>query len=513
MVTQDNVPAYAKLSLPSWIWGNNPAQFFRDAELRTLRLEPQKDDWKICTNERYFNTKADLISVADIATPGRRSRFNLIAGMANKETFHPNTEHALPELQRRANTAEKTKDIVDMVSFYQLQTMVAPTNELENATRTTYDWLQAVTLESDPSKRAFPNSSVHVVRRHPAIGLRLKLIEFLLRAAYDEEVRDGNVAGLIKSNQSGALIFASSGGLHDGTALLDAYIAPLMAALTPAVWALPVTRPLGVIIYSLGQPLRGIRADAAELLQALPLQGSVETVKFPTLTANAGTSAINWWIERLNLLFAELTNPTAFTDTTETYVAIKHLHAVLSVEQLFRRVNSIQVAHRDANARRVLFFTVLDTLNRLLGPQIEQLCLLSYAKKTLDEIRASMPSEAAEILLPTAERAVSALERVQDGFFIQRQLGYPNVRLIEDSGNAVDVAPEDAAAQYVKVLRDATHGHGANKDARKPRVNALLANHDGNVPHDLGLLGYLYLLKVLCVPNIIRNRFYASGRT
>ncbi len=60
-------------------------------------------------------------------------------------------------------------------------------------------------------------------------------------------------------------------------------------------------------------------------------------------------------------MFAVLTDPAVFTDHQQSYQPAKHLHALLTVEQLSRRVASIQTAHRDTNARRVLLFPVLDT--------------------------------------------------------------------------------------------------------------------------------------------------------
>jgi hypothetical protein len=57
-----------------------------------------------------------------------------------------------------------------------------------------------------------------------------------------------------------------------------------------------------------------------------------------------------------------------------------------------------------------------------------------------------------------------------------------------------------ATAHYLDVLRNATHGFGTTK-GKVERTNALLVHHDGDVPTDLGLLGYLYLLDVLTEPD------------
>ena len=89
------------------------------------------------------------------------------------------------------------------------------------------------------------------------------------------------------------------------------------------------------------------------------------SLKIPSLSLNASSNASSWWVGRLNDIFSVLADPAIFTDRRGIYVPAKHLHALLTVEQLFRRVFSIQANYRDSNARRTLLFTVPDTLERL----------------------------------------------------------------------------------------------------------------------------------------------------
>ncbi|KJK35828.1 hypothetical protein UK23_42570 [Lentzea aerocolonigenes] len=185
---------------------------------------------------------------------------------------------------------------------------------------------------------------------------------------------------------------------------------------------------------------------------------------------------------------------------------------MLTVEQLFRRVSASQFAHRDLNARRVLLFTVLDTLERLTGRKFETHCTLSFAQRTLQNLESTIPPDAAELLLPAAHRAVAALVHTQDGFYLQRQLRTADVELPNGSGGVKRVAPEKAAADYLKLLRNATHGHGSNKSGSADRTNALLAHHTGDLPDDLDLLGYLYLLDLLARPEMLRRVLYRKGR-
>jgi hypothetical protein len=173
----------------------------------------------------------------------------------------------------------------------------------------------------------------------------------------DEKLGLGDLSQIQAAAAAGENAFASSQGLYDGIYTLDAYIAPLLGALSPAVWSFHAARMLGTIVYTLGQPIAGTQGTAAELLHVLPNQGTYESSMIPTLSANASAASINWWADRLNDLFAVLGDPAIYTDRDGSYVPAKHLHALMTVEQLFRRVSSIQTSYRDANARRTLLFT------------------------------------------------------------------------------------------------------------------------------------------------------------
>lgn len=119
-------------------------------------------------------------------------------------------------------------------------------------------------------------------------------------------------------------------------------------------------------------------------------------------------------------------------------------------------------------------------------------------------MRAGILAEAAEILLPAAERAVTALREAQDGFFMGHQPGGTLVALTYADDHVEQLDVGIAAARYIKVLRDATHGHGANKQNRVEQTNVLLAHHTGAIPADLALIGYLYLLDLLAHPEQLK---------
>jgi hypothetical protein len=332
----------------------------------------------------------------------------------------------------------------------------------------------------------------------------------MLRVQHDPQLAAQQLQAMQVANKSGQLVFSSSRHLAQGMYLLDAYLGPLLGALTPSAWAIASHRQRGTIIYTYGQPLAGTRGDAAELLHILPVQGDPNPFQVPELSADASSAAVDWWIGRLNALLGVMTDPAVFTNRNGDYDPMKHLQSRMTVEQLFRRVTSIQAAYRDVNARRVLLFTVLDTLERLTGGSINDLCSLRLVRKKLDELRANIPAGAAEVLLPAAERAVVALKQVQDGFFLGHQPGGTRVDLTHQDGTVEVLDAGVAAADYIKVLRDATHGHGADKAGRMEHTNLLLTHHDGSVPPDLSLLGYLHLIYIMTKIDNLKGRLSRS---
>jgi len=507
-----DLPPSATVTVPPWMWGADPAQYFAAAGLRSRPVDGSPGRWQLRTQERYHHIHPSLITVDHLAGPvTRRPRFDLLAGAARGSVAPDDGQHLPNELAARHRRAGQTCTLVDAIVLWQLQTIAAPLNELAGVTEQVHFGLTTIGAEDDPDRKPFVAAGVHLVRRAPEVVHRAKLTSVLLQVQHDPRLLSGDVDHLRSAYAAGDPLFAASQSLYDGIFVFDAYLGPLLGALTPSIWAFSATRVLGVIVYSLGQPLAGTPGDAVELLQVLPSQGAREASPVPTLPPTAAGQALEWWTNRLSDMFAVLTDPAVFTDRDAVYHPAKHLHALLTVEQLFRRVSSIQTVHRDTNARRVLLFSVLDTLERLTGRPVDVLCCLSFARQRLEKLTAELAPEVGTVLLPAAQRAVKALRRMQDGFYLRQQRGAETIDVPVARGDTRSLKPDQAAAEYIKVLRDATHGHGSNRAGRVGLTNALLAHHDGTIPHDLALLGYLYLLDVLTQPAVLAQQLYRGG--
>jgi hypothetical protein len=217
--------------------------------------------------------------------------------------------------------------------------------------------------------------------------------------------------------------------------------------------------------------------------------------------------ALQWWVHQLDVLFTTLTDVTLYK-CDGWYSPSGQLNTLLTVEQLFRHVQSILTQMRDKHAQRVLLAGALDTLVGLTGYDLPRQCTLSFAKKILEKLETNVPASAAPILLPSARAAVAALAKLQDGFFLRRNSA-DTVRLPDRNGREQEVPLERATAAYLHELRNATHGFGGRFGDSGRRVDTLLAAHTGELPDDLALLPYLYLLDLLADPGLLTRRLGA----
>lgn len=499
-------PPNARVELPAWLWGGNPEQFLKECRYKT-RSTPE--GFIVQPEERYLRRAPDLVAAKGVGAPGVLLRLNYLANLSERIDL-PMPEDIGIALQERKSKAQSSEALLDFLNHQRLALTAVPVKNLPELAEYVLKALHEMPQEGGSDSRPFAEAALDLVEIDPVLLHRLKLASIWLRIEQDERLGKGDLSHIKGAQQQGKA-FGSSAGLYNGVYTFDAYIDPLLAALTPGVWGFSVVRSFGLLVFSFGRCVSGSQGDAAELLQLISTTGANEKAPMLQLTNGAATNAIRWWAEKLNALFGILSDLAVFTDSSGYYRPEKHLEAMLTVEQIFRRTTSMQVAHRDSNARRTLLFSVLDSIQRTNGWDLERMCTLSHAQKVLYDLEASIPAGAADILLPMAREGVAALRRMQDGFFIRRHLSTVNVELRLRDGQVQALTAEDATAQYLKVLRNATHGHGG-KGKAVDQTAALLAHHDGEVPHDIGLLAYLYLLDLVANPERLRRCLYRSGR-
>ena len=502
------------IALPTWLWGNQPEGFLAEARLRHARIKPGV--WRVQTDEQYHQTSPDLVVSHDIAGPYvRRPHFNRLR-YGSPEPSHPTKleSQQFQDARRRLLTRKESDgDLTALFSLFQLDYATAPSDEIAALIELQYTYLKELTFGD--SVTAFPECSVHFVIRAPALIHRTKLPALLLRIEQDEPLLRGDVGIIQQRAAAGDEILSASKGISDGIFLFDAYLGPLLGAITPHIWAIQIARARGLVIHSFGQAIPGIKGEPQELIRMLPRATATPTPIRPELRQTSATAAVHWWTSHLNLLFGWLSDPTTFTDRNSKYDPGLHQQYLLTVEQLFRRVGSLQASILDSTVTRTLMFSVLDAISDRLGRKdLHFLFKPSHAKNVLNRLRASIPTEAAPILLSGAERAVAALEELRHGFYLAATAA-ETIEIRLPDGPSATLSLDEAVVRYLKVLRNATHGFGGQKrDSADDRsINqALLVHHDGVLPPDLPLLAYLYLLDVLSNPEDLR-RFVTARAT
>jgi hypothetical protein len=507
----DDVPSSAIIRIPT-PWRADLDDLFVRGDFKVRVESGDGVVRRIRTQENESRIAPSLITVEDLAGPTvRNPRLDRVQDVEARNNWTVALEDHDDEIERLRGKAERSKAFVDFISFWRSCLSLAPIGNLSDTLEGVYETLTQLPLESNATERPFASAGIHFIQRSPVLVSRTRLAAVMLRIQNDSSLAAGQVEHLVRAMQAGDTVFSSSAGLMEGSTLIPPYLAPVLGALSPYVWAFESARPAGAIIVSFGNSVVGTGGEATELLHMLPQRGSLERTPRTKLSRGASSSALAWWIQRVDRLFGILTDPGVFSDDRGEFVAVRQVHALATVEQLFRRVGAIHTSYRDDSVRQVLLFTVLDTLERLQGRPIEDLCSLVFVEKTLGRLEAAIPKDAAEILLPAARRAVGALKGVQDGFFISRQANSDRVNLQYPDGRVESLSLDRAAALYVKLLRNATHGHGGNRRGVATRSNALLAHHNGYLPHDLALLGYVYLLDILVRLDDLRVFLHRSG--
>ena len=500
------IDGWVKLAAPAWLWGGNAIGMIEAAGMRSRKVPGNPEMLMVRTEESYFRRRADLVRLLAAGGPGASPDGMALLESMSVAEVDPETSNIVDAFVKRLATDEHP-DLVKMAVFYQVVCSSVPLHHLPEQAASVLGELRALPMEGS-GEPAFPNAGVYALRRSDVLSYRLKLIAVLLRVEHDARLASGDASGLVAAHEAGDLTFAAGESLHSGSYLMEAYIGVLLGALTPGVWGFAAFRGRGPVVFSFGQQVAGSTSEAPELLRTLPTEGADRVTKFERLPKTAVPAALTWWAYALNELFGVVTDWEVFADDDGVYQPSVHLQVISTIEQLFRRVLSVQANHDDLHARRVVFFSVLDTLESLTGQPIELQCDVDFASKRLDDLRAAIPSDAATVLLPSAARAVSALNEVQNGFFIRE----PDGQIMLEPSRGRRVTPAKASAQYLKLLRNATHGHGTNRPRQVEMTETLLARHNGRVPHDVALLSWLYVLTLLARPAALRRHLKTQSQ-
>jgi hypothetical protein len=502
-----------RISLPSLLAGGDFGQIF--TRMGLLSSQNPDGSW----NVRRRTVPPDLVKTLALAAPWLSERkFDLLNGYVGQadqaeaqefQTLHKKFD-ALLEHRRAAG---------DLTAWlYRAQTGIIASADSDIASTADHADAETIGRLADRNNNpVFPGRSCHAVIFGRELTVRSKLPQVVIGFDQDPQL----LADLAAAAANGApgpgksslgLIFDSNTAILESLVLGGNYLAPLLGCCSPRVWAVHGQRLFSVLIFALGRLVPGIESTPVEPLQLLPhawAHGAGATV--PTLAPKSCAEAIDWWALKLQQMFAYLSDPTYFHDANSNYLPYLHQNWMMTFDQLFQRLGSIATGYRDVYAQQALMFGAMDAIgDRIYDCGSQALYRPTRAREALENIRNSIPEDAAKLLLPQAQRAVAALTDLQDGFFIQKRRNTPDVRLVNSKGATERWDMDHATKELLIARRNATHGfgHWKSHDAENVRI---LAHHDARLPRDLVHLPYLYMLEILCTPGEIIRTIHTAG--
>ena len=245
---------HAFVSLPSWFWNGDPARLLEEAGME-VRKDPTDGRSTVQTVENYRRQAPSLITYKHIAGPGAiREEFGHLNSRVDLAP-HESDDRIREELAYRERRLRQTRNPVHALELIHIHTLISDTRSLGNVVEQHYRDLLEVPLEGEPDNKVFTNAGVHLIERSPFLTWRLKLPMILNQIAQDRRLQVGDITHLIETGEEGGVAFRSAAGLADGLYLMDAYLGPLLGAITPSVWCMSVPRTFGVLLFTLGQPM------------------------------------------------------------------------------------------------------------------------------------------------------------------------------------------------------------------------------------------------------------------
>jgi hypothetical protein len=489
-------PHRAECELPAWLGGNDILGHAKYVGIHAIPIDAANLRWSIATMEKYQSRAPGLVTLQTLKAAEGPDELAALAKIDEQESRYqiPLTE-ILQERDRIMNSP--AQGLTSILQAVDLVVGLIDHEHLEQAVSEAYEQLSS--LSDEGGDRVFPDLSVRFVSFSPLIVRRLTMARALLRV--HEEPTLLRTAPTPPHNE---LAFGTATHLAEDLAITrDAYLAPLFLALSPWIWCIACPRIAGVTTFDFGRAIIGRYGQAAELLQSFLPTGAPKSGPPPGISPIDTLEATEWWVRQLDLLLGEMTDYANYASITGVYEPRRHVESVLSIEQLGRRIQGVLTNDRDIATQRALAFDALDTLDGMNLVKFDQACNLRVADRTLAELEAEIPTAAANVLLPAARSAVVALRDVQSGFFMSFPMRPGGMELPDNSGAPQVRTMEEAAAMYLRVLRNAHHGFtpGPREETRRRQI--LLAAHNGSIKRELSFLPYLYWLSVVAHPERI----------
>jgi hypothetical protein len=499
--TKDRSAAAAvRMRVPSWMTGGDPQQLERLCDWDMQIEDGQVGTYLVRTRGARHGRSAKLLvmtKLADARNAGNLGSYSRMNRLRPLERMVPEESWgaALSVYER---LEEKYPD-EPAATLLQMQVLITAAPTIETAVNAAHQTFSNWVLPSEPK------ASCHLIEVSEALGYRYSVTRALLNVHEPAQIKS--------ADEAQKLLFGSAQKLlSDVTLGLDAYLDCMCSSLSPDVWAFPIPRPGGIVLVIFGRVAPGqssIPLDKIQLL-APSMDNPPHYRPDPAITSDDLVKGAQWWIQQLNVMFSIATEPGNHI-VDGIYHPSMALEKLLTLEQVFRDCQSIATSTRDQHARLTLAFQALLRIRGLV-PSLawKKVFGFSAARKTLRTIKSEMPANLHPLYLPRAERAIAALEEMEQGFFLANRAGEEKVRLPNDNNGKDElVTRSQAVTDWLLLYRNSLHGFD---QPTTPRQQALLAAHDGHIPGAVADLAWLQLLGLLAKPEALA-RYRSSSRT
>jgi len=485
-------PTWTRLRLPRWLWGGDISSFITECGW-IGHPNGTEGEWNVALAERVSNSR--MLKVTTVATGlnahdtegfGRR-----LARLAPAAHLGPDGRFAREVAAER----ERLRAVPGRpAEFFNIKLSLITSTHLE---------LPSVAQRNfaDELLPKFPDAGLQLLQISSGLITRSGAGRVLL------QLDDSDERPELPDTAYEHPVFGSALHLSDGIAVgLSPYLSPLLLSHTPHVWGFDVPRAGGSLILTLGTAPLGRSVEPTDLLHLFSPHSSPATPATtpPPMTGRQQRDTVAWWIDRLDALFTETFDPVNVSPDG-VFSPRRAIELQLSVEQLFRTVQSLSTHDRDPIARRALFFDALDTIEGLTSLSAVTMYEHKHAQRRLNVLRTALPRAVGPVLLPRAEAAVAALRELQDGFFLPSRKTPTGLRVPRKDGHEETISRNRAAALWLRGLRNAGHGFTPDPSHRddEDRRAVLLTAHNGALPHKVPDLAYLYLLDLLVHPETL----------
>ena len=478
-----------EVDLPRWLLNGDPTELEHFAAWSATLIDASRHRWAIQTRESVDGVPANLLRLHLIAN-GRfpdSPAYDRLSALPENQT--PNADEFRRIALKRDEDIGRTSGSDVVAAMYRIRLRLVSAKGATEVAAT----LRALMVQT--ILPAMPTASVYLLEVDAVVPRRVGMARALLRK--DEPTQ-------VVTAVPGSSFRAGQGLFMDAYLGLSAYLEPLLTSLSPWVWGITAGRIGGVIVLLFGEPVLGLGEIPRDMLDlSLPRNTPAPTAPIAKPSQSAFAAALNWWVSQLDRVLSVASNPANHLRGGR-YDPQRGVESLLSLEQFFRHAQSLAVHPRDQHAQRMLLFAALDTLPGI-NPSWNwtQTTNLDRCQAIFDDLEHSIPPAAAPALLPRARKAVGALLKLQDGFFVPSQISNGSVLLANKTGTLEHVPLATATSQWLRVLRNSHHGFD---NEQKPRERALLAAHNGEVPTGLPDLLWLHLLRLMAHPEQLIRR-------